>query len=648
MRHQVPWSRIKSSTDSSWNLTQEEVRARRAQYGSNDITAIHKNLWLELVQNTLADPMIWFLILTSALFAWLGNYHEAWILGLAVIPLIAMDFFLHWRTQTSTHSLSRHLATDALVIRDDLEQLIPAAELVPGDLVVLRTGYYVPADGLFISGTHVQVDESSLSGESMPEQKSLVDAITPLIEQCHWLFAGTKILTGTGLMRVVSTGGETLYGQIIQSTLETSKTKTPLQHAIHQLVLSLIIMTVVFCAVLATVRYTQGFGVVDALLSAATLAVAALPDEFPVVFTFFLGVGVYRLAQNNALVRRAVSVENLGRVNVICSDKTGTMTEGQFKIVRLSPRAQLSEADLLQFFAQASRQDSYDLLDSCILTEAKNLPRFETHHTIPFNEQRKRETAIITHANGRLAVTKGAPETVLNLCNLSLESRQHWEAIIQEWASSGFKVIACATATMPEGSIEEPSSGYEWQGLLAFSDPLRIGVKEAIATCRASSIHVIMITGDHPVTAMAIAKELGLGQGEPRLVLGEDLDTLLTPEAGEQLLEIDVIARAVPARKIAVVQALQASGALVAVTGDGVNDVPAIKAADVGIAMGERGTQSAREVADIILLDDRFPSIVQAIEEGRQLFSNLKRCFKYLLLIHFPFVFSAALGRVLN
>lgn len=650
MRRIAPLSRINSSLSSDWSLDTAEVEMRRIQYGSNDIVETHTNRWLELAIDTAKDPMIWFLIATSVLFAILKNYNQAIILILATIPLIGMDTFLHWRTQVSTQSLSSHLATKAIVIRNGLEAKISAREIVPGDLVIISTGMVFPADGVVIAGKEIQVDESALTGESFPvKKKTLTNFQTgfsePSIDSNHWGFAGTRLLTGHALIRVVYTGQETLYGEIITSALQSKQERTPLQKAITKLVLSLILGAAILCIILAWVRYYQGFGIIDSILSAATLAIAALPDEFPVVFTFFLGVGIYRLAKKKALVRRAVSVENIGRITCICSDKTGTITEGQFQLVRLFPADTIKDKQLLYLTGVASRPESGDLIDLAIFdaVNAQSITIPKRIYTFPFTEDRKRETSIIQLNNQEyLIATKGAPETILSISTLSESEKEIWQQRVTKFAFFGYKVIACGQITINIMPTTEPQLNYQFSGLIAFSDPPRKGVSAAVNMCHISRIHVLMITGDHPETARAIAREIGLGHGNPKVILAEEIKSHLL-DSNDYLRTIDVIARAIPSQKFDIVTSLQKSGEIVAVTGDGVNDVPALKAGDVGIAMGERGTQSAREAADIILLDDNFDSIVNAIGEGRQLFKNLQSSFKYLLMIHMPFVFSAAI-----
>jgi Ca2+-transporting ATPase len=338
-------------------------------------------------------------------------------------------------------------------------------------------------------------------------------------------------------------------------------------------------------------------------------------------------------------------VENIGRVSCICSDKTGTITEGRLHLAHHYTATDISEARLLFIAAAASRRETGDLMDFAILDVAALPPGFTAVASFPFTEDRKRETGVIREADTLIAAAKGAPEVIFRLCTLDAAETQAWQERIQQLAGSGHKVIACAwrdldAAEWPGG---EPDRGFHFAGLLAFEDPIRAEVPEALQICRRARIHVIMVTGDHPATAMAVAKEIGLGGGAPTVIEGDDMECRIKDQGGAFLREVDVIARAVPAQKLALVRSLQTQGDIVAVTGDGVNDVPALQAADIGIAMGERGTRSAREVAAIVLLDDNFRSIVRAIAEGRQLFTNLQLSFQYLLMIHIPLVVTAAM-----
>jgi Ca2+-transporting ATPase len=377
----------------------------------------------------------------------------------------------------------------------------------------------------------------------------------------------------------------------------------------------------------------------DAFLSAVTLAVAALPEEFPVAFTFFLGVGVYRLARRQALVRRAVVVENIGRVTCICSDKTGTITDGKLKLTHCLPATGTETAKLQRIASIASRPKSGDPIDPAI-PEGATGPTETPLATFPFTEDRRRETSILRNGTaGYLAALKGAPETVFAMCTLSSDKKREWLGKTEELGASGHKMLACAKKKLSHWSGGEPDRGFEFLGLLAFEDPVRDGVREAVAKALAAGIRVIMVTGDHVTTATAIAREIGLGGGAPSIIEGAELNESLT----QGTKDFDVVARAIPAQKLNLVRSLKSAGEIVAVTGDGVNDVPALQGADIGIAMGERGTRTAREVSSIVLLDDNFRTIVRAISEGRQLFRNLKLSFAYLLMVHMPLVATAAL-----
>lgn len=644
-RRNVPLERLASLPGGTQGLSAPLVESQR-RYGFNDIVAPTSGGWWVVARDTAHDPMLWFLLLTASLFGLLGQVTESLILLVAMAPLLGMDAYLHRRTSASSAGLASRLASSAKVLRDRQWRSVPSRELVPGDLVEVTPSEYFPADGLLVAGNGLQADESTLTGESLPVAKRALDAAAPLLASVpeeHWGTAGTRLLTGTAQLRIVFIGGETRYGEIVRSATEGGHAATPLQNAIGQLVAVLIGVAVVMCAVLAAIRLWHGHGWVDALLSALTLAVAVLPEEFPVVYTFFLGVGVFRLARRKALVRRAVAVENIGRVSCIVSDKTGTITAGSLALAHRAAADGFDEHSLLQAAAFASRLDSGDPLDQALLSVAGPLPPATRLADFPFTEARRRETVVLRRDDEEaVAFTKGAPETVLAMCGLPELERAGWLARVEAYAQSGHKVIGCARRGLDDATSigGEPETGFQFAGLLAFEDPVREGVREAVADCMAAGMRVLMVTGDHPATAAAIAREIGLGGAHPKVVT-------LAPEddAGAVLRQHDgvhVVARATPPQKLGLVQALQAQGELVAVTGDGVNDVPALRLADVGVAMGERGTRSAREVAPVVLLDDNFRTIVDAVAEGRQLFQNLRLAFAYLLLVHLPLVIGAA------
>ena len=649
----LPLIRLQQLASFDSGLSASEAAERRTQYGGNDIAEVPGNPWLDLARDTAKDPMLWFFLGTGIIYAWVGERVEAITLAVAILPLLLMDVFLHRRTSASLQGLKNRLATDAVVIRNNADLRIPAVDIVPGDIVLVSPGDMLPADGVFVVGDRLQVEESALTGEAYPVPKHLLRLASlhgpdPLIEEQYWGFAGSRLLTGSGRLRVIFTGPETHFGEIIQSAISARHETTPLQLGIRNLVKILLIAATLLCLGLAATRLIQGYGWLDALVSAVTLATAAIPEEFPVAFTFFLGLGVYRLAKRHALVRRAVTVENIGRVSYICSDKTGTLTEGRLRLTHVRTLNEAGRAHALSLACVASREESGDPLDQAIF-EAANAggavpEQFQRMALFPFTEDRKRETAIARNPEGVvIAACKGAAEVVLEMCALTEYERASWEREVNTFAEEGHKVIALGSHVCnPDDSSQEPVRGYEFVGLLAFEDAVRDGVPHAIQVCQDAGIHTIMVTGDHLITARAVAHEIGLGGESPSIVSGDEVQELVRRNEIAAVRRIDVVARATPAQKLLLVRALKESGEIVAVTGDGVNDVPALQIADIGVAMGERGTRSAREVASIVLLDDNFRTLVHAIEEGQQLFRNLQLSFQYLLIIHIPLVLTAA------
>jgi P-type Ca2+ transporter type 2C len=642
MKHALPLGRVRGLLDDERGLVTSEVTDRRSRFGANDIVESVGNPVTELARETARDPMIWFLIGTAVLYAVLSQYSEAITLLVSIVPLVGMDAYLHRRTQASTQGLRGLLSSTARVVRDGSQIDVPATDVVVGDLAIVATGEPFPVDGIVLAGTELRVDESALTGDAYPVSKHPIrgepaGADDVLVESDNWGFAGTRLLTGRAWLRVTTVGKETLYGSIVQLATGAIRERTPLQRAVGALVTALLASAAVLCALLAFVRLREGYGWADAIVSAATLAVAALPEEFPVVLTVFLGVGVYRLARRKALVNRAVAVENVGRVSVICSDKTGTITEGRLRIARLVPANGYDPATVLAMAATAARLETGDPLDRALLDAT---PSQQDEHvtlaTFPFTEDRRRETVVTRGEHGIVASTKGAPETVLAMC--SDGDRAEWIDRVGELAAGGHKLIACASRSLAEYSGGEPDRDFVLGGLIAIADPVRLEVPGAVEWCRGNGVRIIMLTGDHPNTARAVAIEMGLSPA-PVVLSGDELAT--AADIATAVRDVDVIARAMPAQKLAIVRALQRAGEIVAVTGDGVNDVPALQAADVGIAMGHKGARSAREVSSIVLLDDNFGSIVAAIAEGRSLFTNLRLSFQYLLVIHIPLVLTA-------
>lgn len=521
MQHHVPSERIAGLGRNG--LRAAQVIERRSRYGANDIVTAAPAGWREVMRETARDPMIWFLAGTALIFIWLGDLLEAAVLAVALVPIVGMDGYLHRRTQASTEGLAGRLTATARVLRDGIPVEIPAREIVAGDVILVCESQLFPADGILIAGENLQAEESALTGESLPVRKRPLpkDALANLksgngeivVDHEAWGAAGTRLLTGEARLRVVFTGEQTLYGEIVRSAQTGSHERTPLQQALGSLVVTLVAAASIMCLALAATRYYQGHGVIDALLSAVTLAVAALPEEFPVVFAFFLSVGVYRLARQQALVRRAVVVENIGRVSCICSDKTGTLTEGRLQLAHLLPSGAVTEQALLRAAARASRPASADPMDRAVLARCAE-DADERVASFPFTEDRRREVGIVRAESGDLlACAKGAPETVLTMTDLSPGEREEWRRKTLELASSGHKVVAVASRSLLRWPGGEPDREYTLLGLLAFEDSVRPSAAEAVRKAVAAGIRVIMVTGDHPATARAIAAAAGLVPG---------------------------------------------------------------------------------------------------------------------------------------
>ncbi|MCG3151972.1 MAG: Potassium-transporting ATPase ATP-binding subunit [bacterium] len=622
-------------------LTSDEASARLLRYGPNAIVESVATPWKDSLKAALRDPMLWFLAATALLYFLIGDQREAIILLVAFIPIIFMDLLLSWRTHASTAGLRSLLASTARVRRDGQVREIPATGLVPGDVVLLQAPDSVPADGTLWQADALQIDESMLTGEALPVAKS-ADIATGGT-QC---FAGTRLLAGSGEMLVTATGARTRYGGIVRLVQTHQEERTPLQRAMDRLLGQLTVIAGGLCVLLFVAQLLYGQSWQTALLSAVTLAIAALPEEFPVVFSAFLGVGVLRLAKQHALVRRLVAVEHIGRVDCIATDKTGTITTGLLSLEHLVPAADVSAELLLSQAVLATGAYRDDPLDRALLEGAAArqlpLPDFPAGTYLPYTETSRRATFLAAGLTP-LAVTKGAPETILQLCALPFDEQARWLEQTEALGATGHKVIGVAAQELPAHQQTAPESGYRWLGLLAFEDPIRPEVPAAIAACQSAGVQVIMVTGDFPATAHAIAVQAGVAPPGSAVVTGDEIDAGADQWTDAALRSLRIVARATPAQKLTLVQRLRAMNRRVAVSGDGINDAPALRAADVGIAMGSRGAQATRDVAALVLLDDNFATIVAAIGEAQRLYANLRRAFAYLLLIHAPLVLVAAL-----
>ncbi len=628
------------SADARRGLTTLEAERRLQQFGPNLLTpGRRRGTTLKTLLKALTDPMALLLMVAAPTYAVLGDTASAAFTAAAILPVAGIDVFLEQRAEGALEQLRELTAPTARAIRDGEERLIPVETLVPGDAVVLEEGDYVAADGEIIEGLYLSTNESALTGESATVAKSSGgDGEAGLV------FAGTYVVAGHGVMQVTSTALSTRIGQIAHLVAQSSPTRTPLQQSVQSLIKKLSVLAVALCIAIVAVQLAYGASVGDALLAGISLAIVAVPEEYAIVFTLYLALGAWRLSRENSLVRRLVGVETLGSTSVICADKTGTLTMGELTVTEVAPLRKTpgAETAILESAVLACETRPFDPLDLALLTfsDSKGV-RIRDGATLvqdyPFDPALKYLSHVWQIRDGYRIGTKGALEGVLEASHASADTRRAAQAANRELAQQGYRVIAIAGGDLAasSGSREEDEKTLEFLGLVGFVDPVREGVAEALDLCKQAGVRVLMITGDHPITATAVGASLGLSDGDSNTVCtGDELDTLSDAELALRIDETSIFARTRPEQKYRIVQVLRAKGEVVAMTGDGINDAPALRQADVGIAMGRRGTEVAREAATLVLLDDNFATIVTAVREGRRIFDNLRRAFLYLIAFH--------------
>ena len=628
-------------------LTQAEADKRLEQFGPNSLAVVKDRSVLRIIVGTLKEPMFLFMLSAAALYLVVGDMAEGAFLLLAACVSMGLVVFQDARSERALHALRELAVPNAHVIRDGQTSLLPANKLVPGDVIIPSPGERFPADADLVSDHLLVMDEAVLTGESAPVTKALGQDVA--------LFAGTLVVGGEGLAIVTQTGGNTQIGRI-GTALSGEIEQTPLQVSTGRLVIWLSLGALIVClAIVAAYGLLRGDWLAGGL-AGLTAAIALLPEEFPLVLAVFLAMGSQRLAQHQVLVRRAAVVETLGAITLLCVDKTGTLTQNQMQVARVWSLDETQHDDVLRVGALASGVHPIDPMDRAIQAAAKSLatggPKladFTLKDVSPLISQRLAVIQSWQHEGHTICATKGAPEAVIHLCpGLSPEARARIETELDAMASSGLRVLACAQATtdsLTSSKIEDVR--FEFVGLLGFIDPLREDVPEALAEARQAGIGIAMITGDLTATALAIAKAAGLDAGAGVLT-GREIEELSAEALQARLAHVRIFARVRPEAKLKLILAFQALGHVVAMTGDGVNDAPALEAAHVGIAMGQRGTDVAREAADLVLLDDSFASIISGVRLGRRIFANLRKALGYVLAIHIPIAGLALLPIVLG
>jgi Ca2+-transporting ATPase len=640
-------------------LSVEEAKARLAMYGPNRLVGKERAAWLKEIGRLLFDPMAIMLLAAAAVYMALGETRDAIVMLAALVPVIGVDVFLEARSRSALKQLARSVAPRARVIRGGQETVIDTAALVPGDLLMLVEGEFIHADGVVRSAANLAVDESSLTGESEPQIKRPVGGMAVVDAPGEARFyAGSVVLAGQGLGEIVATGRSTRFGEIARLVAQADTTATPLQRRVGRLVRKLAVAAAAVAVAVFAIGLLRGMRWGQALLGAISLTMSAAPEEFPLVFTLFLSVGAWRLGKQGVLVRRLASVETLGSTTVICTDKTGTLTKGQFVLDRVIPFGETTESDLLAASVLACEVPPSDPMEKAVrahaaergvdvarLTEGWRLVR--DHDFDPIGKHMSHVWSSASDPSSTWVVAKGALEGILEHAPLAGPERAVVDAAHTRLASEGFRVLAVAgrvTTGISGPTRQEDERDLTLLGLLAFRDPLRAEVPRAVRECQAAGVRIKLVTGDHALTAHAIAESAGIKHRDDAIVTGDQLANAPDEQRRRLILDASILSRITPAQKSMIVQVLRSEGEIVAMTGDGINDAPALRRADIGVSMGQRGTDVARASADLVLLDDNFASIVAAVREGRKIFLDIQRAFLYLLAFHIPIVALALIA----
>ena len=652
-------------TDALRGLTSVDVAMRRREFGANLLVPDSPRRRLTRLLGPIADPMVLLLLVAAPTYLAIGETVDAVVTFIAVVPVAGVGWLLEVRAERTLDRLRELSAPRAVVIRDGVEQSVSAVEVVVDDLVRVHEGDIVPADAALVECTQIMVDESSLTGESLPVSKQV-----GATGDDGAVFAGTTVVSGAALVSVTAVGGSTRYGGIGTLVAATRTSPTPLQEHMGRLVRVLLVVAVGFCVMVVVVALVRGEGWGAALISGVSLAIAAVPEEFPVVYTLYLALGAWRLAQDRALVRRLPSVETLGSTTVICADKTGTLTAGRVTVAALwTPTDGIETSSavlgpharaLLEAAVLACERDPFDPLESAIVDRAsdagidvQSLRDGGLVHDWPFDPADKYMTHVWAASGERIVASKGSIEGIVRHCVPEPDVHRAASLANARCSEDGMRVIAVARGVGPATPVDRATdeAGLRLVGLVAFEDPIRVGVRDAVAECLAAGIRVVMITGDHPTTAHAVAEGLGLPHQHvdgDLVVTGDMLDAANDGELTELVDRANVFARIRPEQKHQLVRLLRDRDAVVAMTGDGINDAPALREADIGVAMGERGTAAAREAASLVLLDDNFATIVGAVRDGRRIVDNLVRAFAYVIAFHPPLLVAALVVPLLD
>jgi len=644
-------------------LSEKEAADRLGEEGYNELPSAKRRGTAAIAFEIVRQPIFILLAAAGLIYLILGNRNEALMLLAFVGVVIGITLYQERKTERALEALRDLSSPRALVIRDGLRRRVAGREVVRDDLLVLSEGDRVPADAVVLSANDLSADESLLTGESVPVRKSVWNGVMELSrpggDDRPFVYSGTLVVQGQGIARARATGDRTEIGKIGMVLEKVEAEESPLQRETGRLVRNLAIAGLSLCGLVVILYGLTRGNWLNGFLAGITLAMALLPEEFPVVLTVFLAIGAWRIAQHRVLTRHVTTVETLGAATVLCVDKTGTLTQNRMTVRRIFSKGEVCEIgespgplpesvhEILEFALLASEIDPFDPMERAIRELGdRSLARSEHFHrdwTLVQDYSLTSKLLALSHVwkspdrNACIVASKGSPEAIADLCHLDPAAKEELARRVGSMADEGLRVLGLARAEF--GGTAWPGDQHDFDfvylGLIGLTDPVRPSVPEALRECETAGIRVVMITGDYPGTARAIARQIGLGPVDA-MITGDALERLGDSELRERIKKVNLFARILPEQKLRLVEALKANGEVVAMTGDGVNDAPALKSAHIGIAMGGRGTDVAREAAALVLLEDDFASIVQAVKLGRRIFDNLRKAMAYILAIHVP------------
>lgn len=639
-------------------LSYTEVKRRQKKYGFNEIANVKDVSFFVKVIDVILQPFFLILLLLSGIYALMGQYFEAGVLLGFVVVLVLVQLVQIFFTDRRLKRL-RHINTSlSVVIRHGRKVKVETREIVPGDLIYLEKGVRVPADGVILKMNGLCIDEATFTGEATPIYKSLKDTSNSRFKS-NWCYAGSVVLKGDGIAVVEKTGYSTEYGKIGKSLVHKKKMVSPLKRDVNRIIEFCSLIAIILFFVVGGISYyfstlATKERIANSLVTAFTASMAAIPSELSIILVAFLSIGAYRLAKKKSLIRRLSSIEVLGEVSTLCVDKTGTITASEMKVDKIFTKLSLEK--LAVSMARSSMDEAMDsteeaIVDYCRKVNFSDEELFSGNviHNYPFTNKSKMMGKVWNKNGNYTLYVKGSYEKVLGLCDLTDMEKEEAYNESEKMSKEGYRVIAVAKASLKSGKILDDIEDYtlDFCGLVGLINPPRKSIKDDVEVCQEAGIKIMMITGDSVDTACSVAEMVGINNFNS-VLSGDDIDKLSDDALKAKIEDISVCARVLPEHKTRIVKALQARGEIVAMSGDGANDAPALKQADVGIAMGKNGSDLAKDVSDIVLLDDNFSTIVDTIVNGRRIYDNIKKAISYLLIIHLSIILSILVPVILK